>query len=290
MSFEIKYDKNGYPIPDPATAQRVEAEKVAALAAQQQVNAPVSEPSVSPNQTSTETESIPEPQESISNDPGPSDAEYQAATEQAQTRQQKTKEDNLRALREKSERLERERDEYMRQLQEAQSKKLDVDESDITIDDSDVAEGKHLKKLQAEIKRLRKEADANRQQSTMTQAEIRLRAQYPDFDKVVSADNVNSLREEYPELAVSLNSNNDIYSKAVSAYTMIKKLGIHQEPVYAADKARIAQNANKPKPSATIAPQKSDSPLSQANAFANGLTPDLQKQLWAEMQALRKNY
>jgi len=288
MSFDIKYDKNGQVIANPETEKRIESEKAAALAQQTDQNlAPVSDSPPSSQSAPSETESTEEPQEPISNEAGPSDVEYQEAAEQAQVVQAKTKQDNLRALREKSERLERERDEYMRQLKEAQASK---DDSDLSLGDADLAEGKHLKKLQQEIKKLRQESEVNKQQSQVTQTEVRLKSQYSDFDKVVSADNIAALRESYPELAASINANNDLYSKAVSAYTMIKKLGIHQEQVYAPEKARIAQNAAKPKPSATIAPQKSDSPLSQANAFANGLTPELQKQLWSEMNSLRKNY
>lgn len=283
MSFDIKYDKNGQVIPNAATEQRLEAENVAALASQAQ-ETPVAEPV-----EAVQPEAVEQPTEAITESSIP-DEEYQVAAEQAQERKHKAAAESFRELREKTKQLERERDEYMRKLQEAQTQKEEVDDTDLSIGDADLAEGKHLKKLQSEIKRLRKEADTNRQQSHVTQAEVRLKSQYPDFDKVVSADNINSLREEFPELAATINSNNDIYQKAVSAYTMIKKLGIHQEPTYNPEKARIAQNVSKPKPSATIAPQKSDSPLSQANAFANGLTPELQKQLWSEMSSLRKNY
>ena len=289
MSFDIKYDKNGHVMANSETEKRIEAEKAAAYAqASAQENVAAASESLQPPTEAASTEYIPKETESISSEPAPSDEDYTQAQEQERKHQSKSREDNLRALREKSERMERERDEYMQKLKDIQAKKEEIDDSDLSIGDADLAEGKHLKKLQQEIKRLRQESESSKQQSHVTQAEIRLKNQYPDFDKVVSLSNISALREEYPELAASINSNNDIYSKAVSAYTMIKKLGIHQDPIYTADKARIAQNSAKPKPSATIAPQKSDSPLSQANAFANGLTPDLQKQLWAEMNSLRK--
>lgn len=283
MSFELKYN------PDGTIIKNKELEKTIAdlqenLAAASDPTSPSNPPEAA--DTTQYTHSEPE-QEAISSDPAPSEEEYNQAAEQAKVAQQKTKEDNMRALREKAERLERERDEYMRKLQEAQASK---DSEDLSIQDSDLAEGKHLKKLQSEIKRLRQESEASRQQSALTQTEIRLKSQYSDFDKVVSADNINQLRESYPELAASINSNNDLYTKAVSAYTMIKKLGIHQDPIYTSEKARIAQNATKPKPTATIAPQRSDSPLQQANSFANGLTPELRNQLRAEMEQSRKGY
>lgn len=283
MSFEMKYNKDGVAIRD----KQLELQPEPVVENVVPVSAASNPPMPETGDDHSISEAAPE-QEAISSEPAASEEEYNQAAEQAEVVKQKTSQDNFRALREKSERLERERDEYMRKLQEAQSAK--VDDADITIGDEDLAEGKHLKKLQAEVKRLRQESESSRQQSSLATTEVKLKTQYPDFDRVVSADNIASLRDAYPELAASINSNADLYSKAVSAYTMIKKLGIHQDPVYSADKARVAQNASKPKPSATIAPQKSDSPLSQANAFANGLTADLQKQLRAEMESSRKGY
>lgn len=277
MSFEMKYNADG------TTIKNKELEKV--IADPQENIAAASD--ATPPTSSEAASDAPEYVESISDEPAPTEEVYNQAAEQATERQQKFAQESFKELREKAKQLERERDEYMRKLQEAQEHK---DSEDLSIGDSDLAEGKHLKKLQAEVKRLRQESEANKQQSSLTQTEIRIKSQYTDFDKVVSPDNIAQLRESYPELAASINANGDLYSKAVSAYTMIKKLGIHQDPIYNSEKARIAQNATKPKPSATIAPQKADSPLQQANAFSQGLTPALRDQLRAEMEASRKGY
>lgn len=277
MSFEMKYNADG------TTIKNKELEKV--IADPQENIAAASD--ATPPTSSEAASDAPEYVESISDEPAPTEEVYNQAAEQATERQQKFAQESFKELREKAKQLERERDEYMRKLQEAQEHK---DSEDLSIGDSDLAEGKHLKKLQAEVKRLRQESEANKQQSSLTQTEIRIKSQYTDFDKVVSPDNIAQLRESYPELAASINANGDLYSKAVSAYTMIKKLGIHQDPIYNSEKARIAQNATKPKPSATIAPQKSDSPLQQANAFSQGLTPALRDQLRAEMESSRKGY
>lgn len=277
MSFEMKYNADG------TTIKNKELEKV--IADPQENIAAASD--ATPPTSSEAASDAPEYVESISDEPAPTEEVYNQAVEQATERQQKFAQESFKELREKTKQLERERDEYMRKLQEAQEHK---DSEDLSIGDSDLAEGKHLKKLQAEVKRLRQESEANKQQSSLTQTEIRIKSQYTDFDKVVSPDNIAQLRESYPELAASINANGDLYSKAVSAYTMIKKLGIHQDPIYNSEKARIAQNATKPKPSATIAPQKADSPLQQANAFSQGLTPALRDQLRAEMESSRKGY
>ncbi len=199
---------------------------------------------------------------------------------------------NHRRLREKAERAERERDEANRKLQELEARAAQssqVDDEEIRLSPDDLAEGKHISKVTQKIKRLENELKQYRQQSSVDSAEARLKAQYVDFDKVVSRENIEALRESYPELATSIHSTPDIYARAVSAYTMIKKMGIYQDTQqYDADRELAQRNAAKPKPTASISPQQGDSPLSKANAFANGLTKELKAQLIKEMAESRR--
>ena len=58
---------------------------------------------------------------------------------------------------------------------------------------------------------------------------------------------------------------------------------------YKTDRELAQKNASKPKPLASVSPQQGDSPLSRANAFANGLTNELKAQLRKEMEEARKN-
>ena len=200
---------------------------------------------------------------------------------------------NMRALREKSERIERERDAALRQLKEIEAQKTmaqaPVEDDEINIGPDDLAEGKHLSKVSRKIKKLEEQIKGYQQQTTAVSIEAKLKSAYPDFDTVVSKDNIDTLKDSYPEIAQSLSESQDMYSKAVSAYTLIKKLGIHVEDLYSADRAMAQKNATKPKPLASVAPQQGDSPLSRANAFANGLTEELKVQLRKEMEESRKN-
>jgi hypothetical protein len=204
------------------------------------------------------------------------------------------KERNLRALREKSERIERERDEAMRRVQELESKQTiqQSPEEDLTLNlrDDDLAEGKHLSKVERQIKRLEGQLKAYQTQTQHLTVETRLKTEYPDFDRIVSAENVKELSSQYPELAATLNSTPDLYAKAVSAYTMIKKLGLVPEDNVTLERIQVAKNAVKPRPLASVSPQAGSSALEHANAFANGLTEDLKKQLWKEMQENMKGY
>lgn len=210
-----------------------------------------------------------------------------AESEVAQPKQETEGQRHFKNLRDKAERAERERDELYRMLQEERSKKPAAPEEDFSfsIGDDEIAEGKHLSKVQKKISKLEQQVQYYQQQTNQIAIEAKLRAELPDIEQVISGDNLRELAEKYPAIAKTLDANNsDLYNKAVAAYTMIKNLGIGQPDPYADDKARAQRNASKPKSAAVLSPQQGDSPLTKANAFASGLTPELQKQLWQEMQ------
>lgn len=197
---------------------------------------------------------------------------------------------NFKAMREKAERLERENEEIRRALQAHQKpQQAEQEEPEYNVNADDYVEGKHLNKVGKEIRALKEQLKSYQQQSAQSITEAKIKAAYPDFNKVVNTDNIEMLKDSYPELYNTINSSTDLYSTAVSAYTLIKKLGIHQEDVYVQDKAMALKNAAKPKPLASVSPQQGDSPLSKANAFANGLTEELKEQLRREMYDARKN-
>ena len=72
---------------------------------------------------------------------------------------------------------------------------------------------------------------------------------------------------------------------------MVKQYGLDTpKPNYDAEKAIAQRNAAKPKPLASVSPQQGSSPMSQANAFANGMTKDLKAQLLKEMRDAQKGH
>ncbi len=202
--------------------------------------------------------------------------------------------ESWKILREKAERAERRAQEAEQLLEQYNNRPNQISNNDedlsFSVDEDSLVEGKHLTKVDKKIQRLENQLKQYQQQATLNTAESKLKAQYPDFDHVVSSENLANLKAAYPEIAHTINSSSDLYSKAVSAYTMIKKLGI-SEPVdeYKADKEMARKNAAKPRPMASISPQQGDSPLTKANAFATGeLTPELKAQLWKETNQYRK--
>lgn len=203
---------------------------------------------------------------------------------------------NFRAIREKAERAERERDEALKLVRElaAQQKPQEQAQEEpdtFGINPDDIVEGKHLSKVGKEIKELKKQLAFYQQQTSLTATEAKLKSQFPDFDSVVSKENLETFNMAYPELAQTLNSTQDLYTKAASAYKMIKQFGVYKsEPQFDLEKETAKKNVAKPRPLASVSPQQGDSPLSRANAFANGLTPDLQAQLRKEMEEARRGY
>ncbi len=224
------------------------------------------------------------------------------APESAQPEPQETvseKDRNFRIMREDRERIARERDEALRRLQEYEMRSAKPqhqeepeadDDIDLDIKDDDLVEGKHLQKMKTYIKKLQAQQKTFQKRATEATAETRLKSQYPDFDTVMTMENMQALSRAYPELAASVNATGDLYNKAVSVYTLIKKFGIHDDKPYEAEKERIVANQAKPKPLTSISPQQGDTPLSRANVFANGLTDELKKKLREEMAAASKRY
>jgi adenylate cyclase class IV len=256
MSFDIKYDRDGAVIPQP-------------------------EPQFEEQPAEVPTESAPEV---VEDSPEP-------VQEQPAPVQKPAPQESWKILREKAERAERRAAELEQALLATQKESESQDEDfDVRVDDDSLVEGKHLSKVSKKIQHLEKQLRQYEQQSTVSATEVKLKQKYPDFDAIVSVENLENLRSSYPEIAHTIDSSNDLYSKAVTAYTMIKRLGISpQDDPFKHEKELAQRNAAKPKSLASISPQQGDSPLSKANAFANGtLTEDMKQQLWKEMNQYRK--
>jgi hypothetical protein len=218
-----------------------------------------------------------------------------------QERQTSEEQENFKAVRSAWRQAEKERDEYARRLQQIETQRQpqqqpeEDDEPLLGLDE--IAEGKHIKpvykKLKTEAARnrqMQEDLEKQKQQLAALIAEQTIKTRYPDFDKIVNEDTVKILRTNYPDIAITINSNPDFVTKAAAAYTMIKNLNIIKEDIYSADRERAQRNAAKPRPIASVSPQQGNSPLAQANVFAEGLTDDTKAQYYKEMMESRKNY
>lgn len=189
----------------------------------------------------------------------------------SQKTEEKSKEYNFKQMRETLQ----QRDEEIRVLRNRdESFKEELGEDDLV-------EGKHLKKGLAEIK------DIIRRKELETVPD-KLKSKFEDFNDVVTKENLEKLQKTEPELFQSLQledrrkvSAGDLFVKGIAAYKTIKSLGISPEnQEYMNKKEHIQSNHNKPMSVQAI---KGAGAIHKANAFANGLTPELQKQLQKEM-------
>ena len=221
-----------------------------------------------------------QPQVEAAVEPEPQKAEEQHDTDVQQR--------NFRAIRDAKERAERERDAAYQRLQEFERMQQMQAPAETTpsLADDDLVEWKHVKNT---IKNIEQKLNTYQQTSYEQAVDAKIKFEYPDFDKVVSSENINALRDAYPELAGSVSSNPDLYGKAVSAYKLIKQFGID---TFAKDRETTQKNAAKPRPLVSASPQQGETPLSRANIFADGgnLTDTLKKQLREEMEAARRAY
>lgn len=114
----------------------------------------------------------------------------------------------------------------------------------------------------------------------------RLRSKYSDFDEVVSPENIAYLKQNNAALARALSSLKDEpYEQGLAAYDALRKTEWFQQRHTMQDKAKLDQNVKKPM---SVQAVRKQGALSEANTFANGLTPELKKQLQQEMAQSRK--
>jgi hypothetical protein len=291
--FEIKYDREGNPIREQNRMEEY-AKQAEAVAPAPQIQHFPDEPQEAIQETQEDTSpAYAAPQEEVESE----DVDTSPAPVEPEPEPESAAKKSFRELSAAKKKAERERDEYRQLLAEMQAAKNPApaapveEDDDFRLGDDDIAEGKHISKVdkraQSKIKALEQRLQQYERETAESRAETKLRTQYPDFDKVVTRENIELFAEAYPDVAQSLNSNNDLYSKASSAYKMIKKFGIYQESPFASEKAVAIKNVAKPRPLASVSPQQGDTPMSRANAFANGLTDDLRAQLRKEMEQSR---
>lgn len=214
-----------------------------------------------------------QPQETI--------AQQQQNVETAQMR-------NFRQMRERQEQTDRELERLRRELERKNQEPPEDLEFNVAPDD--LLQGSHGYKLQKKLKRQDEMIMKQQQQMEQLIIESRLRAQYPDFDQIVTKDNLEALSSQHPEITQTLRSSTDLYSSAATAYTVIKNLGLsyHQgAPAMSKEKETIQKNMAKPKPIGAVGSQQGSSPLSRANDYGQ-LTNEMKDKLWAEMQSITK--
>jgi predicted RNase H-like nuclease (RuvC/YqgF family) len=109
---------------------------------------------------------------------------------------------NFRALREKTERLEREKDDYARQLaayqQQMPQQQQEQPEQDDNLAPDALIEKRHLSRYDKKIQKLEAQLKEYQANSVNMSAEAQLKSKYNDFDTIVNKDNLEMLKLTYP--------------------------------------------------------------------------------------------
>lgn len=230
----------------------------------------------------------------------PVEQENSESTPQQDAAQESPKDTNMRILRERAESAERRSLELERMVQmnmsQQQSNKMQIadnEDDDFDISDDTYIEGKHLKKyvknIKQELKNTKKQFEEYNQQNALTQAEIRLKNQFSDFDTIVTKENLEKLSAQKPSLYRTIISNPDVYDKGYAAYEFIKSSGIVSDQYHELDK-RVEDNRSKPRSAANASPQSGDTPLTRVGDYDRRvLSEDRKDQLRRQVEEAKRN-
>lgn len=154
--------------------------------------------------------------------------------------------------------------------------------------DDDIVTKAQARKLAEKIaKEAAQQAVRQREAATVDE---RLSLKYSDFADVVTPEAIEELKQTEPELTYSLANNPDPFAQGVAAYKLIKRLNIQQDKseMTKINSEKKKAEVNSQKPISVNSISKSNSAIGNAHIFENGLTPELKKQLYKEMQDARK--
>lgn len=198
-------------------------------------------------------------------------------------------EQNWRQVRQELEQMRLEKMRLEEQLR-AQSAPKPVEEEEDLGDPSDLVTKAELKKYaeklaRKQVEKLLQEREQYEKEKERNSAPARLKQKFSDFDQVVTPEALERFTQQDPELADSLGMlAADPYKQGIAVYKALKAMQPSQK-VTAMPEKKIERP-----PISSSATPKSSSALSNANLFANGLTPELKAQLYKEMEESARRY
>ena len=215
--------------------------------------------------------------------------EESAPQEEIQVQQAPPQEDpqekNWKEVRAQMKELKREKEALQAQIEKlANQKSMSEPDDDMGMRDDDLVDAKTAKRMAEKI--LEKKLQHLQSQQASELAELRLKAKFPDIENVVTPQAIEELRENEPELYATVMAQQDIYAKGAAAYKLIKNMKKSNHDPYAKERAKAEVNMKKPVSSTSV---KGGTGSEADSAFVNGLTPDLKKKLYQEMQEARRN-
>lgn len=195
------------------------------------------------------------------------------------------KEQNIRLLRERAERAEREVAEYKKNMEQMKERKVEYeqpkvvhqsDDDEFNIDDDSYVEAKYVKQLRKEVKETRKQLQEMNQMSQISHAEMRLKSEFPDIMDVVTPSNIQDLKAVRPDIYENLMYNPDMYKRGKLMREAIKDNVMSDK--YESQDKRIEDNKTKPRSSATVPTQQSETPLTRVGDYDRRVLTEARKE------------
>ncbi len=201
----------------------------------------------------------------------------------AERKKRNDQEYNWAEARRKMQELDRQNEEMKKQLTQMQQPKVSEDDELDKLADDDIVTKAQVKKLASKMAmQIAQEAIKQREASTVDE---RLVNKFSDFGEVVTKENLELLKQQEPELAMSLFHNPDPFAQGVAAYKLLKRVGVGEPVANKLDREKAIRNSQKP---VSVNAVTKSSALGEAHKFENGLTKELKGQLWAEMKQAMK--
>lgn len=188
--------------------------------------------------------------------------------------------------------LQREKEQLERELEFYKNQQPQQTQSD---DDDDYSTKKDWRLIEKKQRELEQKLAESEKQNAIARAERQLLEDYPDIREVVSNENIERLKDDYPHLYNSVIASNDVYTVGAAAHEMIMAKGIHKKKPSAINQVTsINRNQSKPKSSSMVSPQHGNdpsSPIKTAHSFMgnNISSEEERKQIFAEMVQYSRN-
>jgi len=212
----------------------------------------------------------------------------EAVPEQQAAGEQSVQNVRFETLREARQKAEQERDNLRRQLeylqmqqQVGQQPQAQQAQQQFQIGDNDYVQGVHLKK-QFEAMEAKQQRHLDELKERTINASIAVEC--PDYDKVVTPENLAVLEKAYPQVAATLNASTDKYNNRKTAYTLMKNLGIASSQSHDKAVAQAKVNSQAPLPSTSVKQQQGGGgPISHLNSFADSSAPESRELTYQQM-------
>lgn len=174
---------------------------------------------------------------------------------------------------------------YINNLETQKQNKQKQEESEILEDDyveyKDFKNVRENQRQQAEQVNSYKDA-LYRQEKQI--AKMRLTAEFPDYDSIVTQANLDLLEKTHPEVAPAIINAASEYDCGKAAYLFVTKF-VKEKQNNAYANQTVKQNLAKPMPAASISAQDNDSPLNQVKSYAKDYTRiNLKDDYWENLR------